>query len=572
MAYIGTDINYGNLAFQTGTGDGSDTTPIATLSYTVPTSASIMVTLDGVTQVPDTDYTASGTTLTFTTAPVNLVKILVYFLGRSLDIGTPADNTVDSAQLVAGSVDDAHLATGITASKLSGVVPTANLGTGTASSSTILYGDGTYKTEPVSAPYMAWQAVVTASTLTAVAGRGYPINTTSNACTVTLPASASVGDTIKIIDYLRTWETNAITINPNSLKFQGYTTPQPVYNTNGQSVTFTYVDVTQGWLPTVDDDVTNETPQSLQASGGTEGTYTYDSIDYKWHKFTATGTTNLVISAVNSRTIDILVIAGAGGGGGARYAACSGGGGGAGGLRWFTAQTPTVSTYVATVGAGGAGGSGTYGAAGSNSSFIGTGISITGSGGGGGERNHSGHSTQHGGSGGGASSDDTGQYGHTGTGNAGGYTPVEGYAGVGPITPVQNGHGGGGSGGSPVSTALTTTGGVGGVGEDNFLNQSSAAFTIAATKALLDSVAVGEVSGSSRHIAAGGGGGYYTSTNFGLGGVGYGGNGGDGTVVPEAGPVNTGSGGGGGGGSIASGSTQAGGNGGSGIVVVRYLA
>ena len=122
MAYIGTDINYGNLAFQTGTGDGSDTTPIATLSYTVPTSASIMVTLDGVTQVPGVgkDFTASGTTLTFSTAPANLVKILVYFLGRSLDIGTPADNTVtnakmannaiDSAELVAGSVDLAHLA------------------------------------------------------------------------------------------------------------------------------------------------------------------------------------------------------------------------------------------------------------------------------------------------------------------------------------------------------------------------------------------------------------------------------------------------------------------------------
>ena len=129
MAYIGTDVNYGNLAFQTGTGDGSDTTPIAALSYSVPTSASIMVTLDGVTQVPDTDYIASGTTLTFTTAPVNLVKILVYFLGRSLDIGTPADNTVtnakmannaiDSAELVAGSVDLAHLsATGTPSASL----------------------------------------------------------------------------------------------------------------------------------------------------------------------------------------------------------------------------------------------------------------------------------------------------------------------------------------------------------------------------------------------------------------------------------------------------------------------
>ena len=137
MGYIGVDINYGNLATQEVTGDGSDVTPITTLDYTVPSSASIMVTLDGVTQVPGVgkDFTASGTTLTFTTAPANLVKILVYFLGRSLDIGTPADNTVtnakmadnaiDSAELVAGSVDDAHLATGITASKLSGVVPTA---------------------------------------------------------------------------------------------------------------------------------------------------------------------------------------------------------------------------------------------------------------------------------------------------------------------------------------------------------------------------------------------------------------------------------------------------------------
>jgi hypothetical protein len=43
---------------------------------------------------------------------------------------------------------------------------------------------------------IAWQSIVTAATLTAVAGRGYWINTTSNACTVTLPASATNGDTI----------------------------------------------------------------------------------------------------------------------------------------------------------------------------------------------------------------------------------------------------------------------------------------------------------------------------------------------------------------------------------------
>ena len=97
MAYIGTDINYGNVASQTGVGNGT-TTPIATLSYSVPTSSSIMVTLDGVTQVPTTDYTASGTTLTFTSTVASPIAILVYFLGRSLDIGTPADGTVTNAK------------------------------------------------------------------------------------------------------------------------------------------------------------------------------------------------------------------------------------------------------------------------------------------------------------------------------------------------------------------------------------------------------------------------------------------------------------------------------------------
>ena len=64
----------------------------------------------------------------------------------------------------------------------------------------------------------SWQStIVTGTTLSAVAGNGYWIDTTSNACTVTLPASASVGDTIEFTDYARTWGTNAITINQNSL-------------------------------------------------------------------------------------------------------------------------------------------------------------------------------------------------------------------------------------------------------------------------------------------------------------------------------------------------------------------
>jgi hypothetical protein len=124
---------------------------------------------------------------------------------------------------------------------------------------------------------ISWQSsIVTGSTLSAVAGNGYWIDTTLNACTITLPASASVGDQLVFSDYARNWGTNAITINQNSLNFQGYSSPNPEYNTNGQSVSIVYSGATQGWIPTVDDDVTNEVPQAysidfLVVAGGGGG-------------------------------------------------------------------------------------------------------------------------------------------------------------------------------------------------------------------------------------------------------------------------------------------------------------
>ena len=80
----------------------------------------------------------------------------------------------------------------------------------------------------------SWQSDIKTSAFTAVAGEGYWINTTSAVITVTLPASASVGDTIEFSDYLRTWGTNAVTLNTNSLNFQGNSSPNPEYNTSGQ--------------------------------------------------------------------------------------------------------------------------------------------------------------------------------------------------------------------------------------------------------------------------------------------------------------------------------------------------
>jgi hypothetical protein len=68
---------------------------------------------------------------------------------------------------------------------------------------------------------LEWQSsIVTAATITVTANKGYWIDTTSNACTITLPAAAAVGDRLIFTDYARNWATNAVTINQNSLNFQ----------------------------------------------------------------------------------------------------------------------------------------------------------------------------------------------------------------------------------------------------------------------------------------------------------------------------------------------------------------
>jgi hypothetical protein len=99
-------------------------------------------------------------------------------------------------------------------------------------------------------------AVVTGSTVTVEAGKGYFINTTSNACTVTLPASADPGDQIVLADYARTWATNAVTLDSNGNNFQGEADTYTVdYDTAGQSLNIVYADSTKGWLPVSDDAV-----------------------------------------------------------------------------------------------------------------------------------------------------------------------------------------------------------------------------------------------------------------------------------------------------------------------------
>jgi len=357
---------------------------------------------------------------------------------------------------------------------------------------------------------ISWQSDIKTSAFTAVAGEGYWINTTSAAITVTLPASASVGDEIEFTDYARTWGTNNLTLNPNSLNYQGNSSPNPVYDTNGQHVRIVYSGATQGWIPTVDDDVTLETPQTYSA--------------------------------------DILVVAGGGSQGnalsGPKY---SSGGGGGGGYRTSTSSLTPGATYTVTIGAGGVQDvSVGVGNNGSDSSISGTGVSITSTGGGaGGDGCNPGDAAtvqpgQNGGSGGGGGSlQQTG-----GTGNTPSTSPSQGNnGGTGSTDGITAGGGGGGAGATGANGDGDVAGGNGGNG-----SQSS-------------------ITGTATYYAGGGGGGCGTLSNNGTagsGGLGGGGNG-SGTGVGTSGTANTG---GGGGGSRGD-SGAPGASGGSGVVILR---
>ena len=139
-----------------------------------PESANhMLVSLNGILQAPTSSYTISGATITFASNLATGDSIdFIMLLGNVLDIGTPSDGTVTEPKLAANT---------------GGIVD--------------------------------WQAVVTSNT-TMVAGRGYFVDTSSAAITMTLPSSATRGDEVHIIDYGATADTNNITIGRNSHRFK----------------------------------------------------------------------------------------------------------------------------------------------------------------------------------------------------------------------------------------------------------------------------------------------------------------------------------------------------------------
>jgi hypothetical protein len=374
---------------------------------------------------------------------------------------------------------------------------------------------------------------------TAVAGKGYFVNTTSGAITATLPASPSAGDFVALKDYAATFATNNLTIGRNSSNIQGSANDSKI-TTNRASVVLQFIDATKGWLYTVENNVGDlEQTLYVTASGGTETT----SGDYKIHTFNSTGTFTVSCggNSKGSNSVEYLIVAG-GGGGGAGGGANAGGGAGAGGYRTDTGVSVTAQAYPVTVGAGGAGN--VYGQCLTTASNS-VAFSITSARGGSGG-NGDGHGArvngQSGGSGGGASGVQTG--GGSG-GNAPPVSPPQGNAGGQGGQGLGLGGGGGGGAGAVGANASSGAAGAGGNGSPSTINGSNV-------------------------TRAGGGGGGGNSYGPASGAGGGSGGGGSGATSASAGSVGTANTGGGGGGGWGHPGPFDGGNGGSGVVIIRY--
>jgi len=212
-----------------------------------------------------------------------------------------------------------------------------------------------------------WQtSSIKTATFTAANGEGYFANTSGGSFTMNLPAGTA-GNIVSVVDYTNTFQTNSLTIAPNGSQKIGGIAASLTLSTEGQSVTFVYVDDTEGWK-NVQDSTSNVTGNEfIIATGGTITTCGNDKI----HTFTGPGTFTVckVSCTAAENTVSYMVIAGGGGGGANR-----GGGGGAGGYREvkspttpYTASpldgypsapnrvTITAQAYPITVGAGGNG-------------------------------------------------------------------------------------------------------------------------------------------------------------------------------------------------------------------------
>ena len=118
MAYIGnqpTIGQYRKLDDISGSFNGSLTAftmQVGSTNVNAGSAFQLLISLGGVIQNPGTDFTVSGSTLTFTTAPTSGLDFFGILMGQPLNTATPGDSTVTGAKIVDGTITGAKLAAG----------------------------------------------------------------------------------------------------------------------------------------------------------------------------------------------------------------------------------------------------------------------------------------------------------------------------------------------------------------------------------------------------------------------------------------------------------------------------
>ncbi len=96
------------------------------------------------------------------------------------------------------------------------------------------------------APGPSFQWIVVSSAYTAIAGDKIQADTRGGAFSITLPATASIGDFIEIEDAKLTWNTNNLTIAPNGLNINGGVSNYAA-SVVGNKLSIVYISTTYGW-------------------------------------------------------------------------------------------------------------------------------------------------------------------------------------------------------------------------------------------------------------------------------------------------------------------------------------
>lgn len=109
MSYLGNEPQIGqyrkmdNLTFNGVTQTFNIT--ISGVPFNPPTAFAMMVSLNNVVLNPNVDFSISGSTISFSSAPAALTPFFGLIFGDTLYTGTPSDATVTNSKIAQGTVN-----------------------------------------------------------------------------------------------------------------------------------------------------------------------------------------------------------------------------------------------------------------------------------------------------------------------------------------------------------------------------------------------------------------------------------------------------------------------------------